>query len=336
MAGITHIIDTLTFDADRRLVFYEDKSALVYDVSLTVREDDGKKLLRLGVGENAYFIRCSSDEKRDIRKSNKAIERIEETYQMIRGMPPLPPEPEVTAEKEISKVNDWIDLSDIDIDEENGIIRIGKETYPANRVRVILTTAYDRKALRITTPDSHYTAYSADAKIMSLIDNGTRVNSLSWKADAAAKRADRIQLLEALKKGKFPDIQVPSMVTLEGREKAIICDNGVSMQEPQMESASDVSKPLGIFRTIGETILPNKVESKSRETMKVVDTGVLVLTCERIIFVGAVRRMSLPLSEIQHPILDAKQMTVMVNQIPVTFSDIDSESWQAAFSTLLK
>jgi len=337
MVGITHIIDTLTFDADRRLVFYEDKSALVYDVSLTVRDDGDKKLLRLGVGENAYFIRCSSDDSGDIRKSNKKIEKIEETYLKIRSMPPLPLEvvEEPLSEKEYSKVSDWIDLSAIVIDEEKGTVSIGEATYPANQVRVILTTAYDRKALSITTPDSHFTAYSAEAKIYSAIDNGTKVNSLSWKAETAAKRADRLQLLDALKKGNFPAVQVPAMITLTPGEKAVIVETSSSMQEPQVESASDVHKPLGIFRTIGETILPTMVGSKSRKSMKIVDTGVLVLTTERIIFVGPVRRLSLLLSEIQHPILDAKQMTVMVNQIPVTFSDIDSESWVAALSTLL-
>lgn len=339
MAGITHIIDTLGFDADRRLVLFEDRSAPVYDVVLTVRDDGGKKILRLGVGEDAYFIRCGSDDKGDIRRSNREIERIEETYRKIRGMPPLPPEPETpkepVPEKEFSKVSDWVDLAAVDIDDENGVIRIGEAVYPANRVHVILTTAYDRKALGITTPDSHHTAYSAEAKIYSALDNETRVNALSWKAKAAAKRADRLQLLDALKEGRFPEVQVPAAVTLEPGEQAVVVEAGASMQEPREESASDVRKPLGLFRSIGEAVMPNKVGEKSRDSMKTVDTGVLVLTTARIVFAGPVRRISLKLSEIPHPVLDAKQMTVIVDQKPVTFTDIDSESWVAAFSALL-
>ncbi|HJJ36586.1 MAG TPA: hypothetical protein O0X27_05380 [Methanocorpusculum sp.] len=336
MTAVTHIIENLTFDSDRRLIFFEDKSALVYDAVLTVREDGEKKILRLSVGDDVYFIRCSSNDTSAIRKSNKNIDRIAETYRQIRSMPPLSPEPEKPVpEKEIEKVSDWIDLAEIDIDEENGTIRVGDRTYPANSIRVILTTAFNRKALSITTPDGHYTAYSAEAKIYSGFDNGTKVNSLSWKAEAAAKRAARLQLLDALKEGRFPHVDLPSQITLNPGEQAIIMESGASMQEPQVESASDVRKPLGIFRTVGETILPNKIGAKSRETMKTVDTGVLVLTTERIVFVGPVRRVSLFLSEIQRPILDAKQMTVMNNQVPITFSDIDSESWSAALTTLL-
>ncbi|HJJ54462.1 MAG TPA: hypothetical protein O0X50_00060 [Methanocorpusculum sp.] len=337
MAAVTHIIDTITFDTDRRLIFFEGRSAPVYDVVLTVREDGEKKILRLAVGEDVYFIRCSSDEKSAIRKSNRNIDQIEETYTQIRRLPPLPSEPEKPVpEKEIEKVSDWIDLAAIDIDEENGSIRVGDRTYPANTVRVILTTAFDRKALSITTPDGHYTAYSAEAKLYSLFDNATKVNSLSWKAEAAAKCATRLQLLGALKDGRFSAVDLPVQITLNPGEQAIIVDSSVSMQEPQTESASDVRKPLGIFRTVGETLLPNKIGSRSRETMKTVDIGVLVLTTERILFAGPVRRISLSLSEIPRPILDAKQMTIMQNQMPVTFSDIDSESWNAAFTTLLK
>lgn len=338
MTGITHIIDTVTFDHVHRLIFFEDKSASVDIIKLTARDDNGKLILRLGVNDDVFFIRCTSDNPSEIRKSNKYINSVLEEYNEVLKIPPIPesdPEPIIEEEppKEAEKVSDWIDLADIDIDENAGTIRIGTITYPANRVRVVLTTAFERKALSILTPDGHHTAYSTEAKIYSSFDNNNKVTALSWKADQASQRASRLQYLDELKSGVFPTVS--TSVSLNPDETAIIVEEKVTYMEPIRESASNPKKPFGVFRSIGETILPKTINSKSRETMKAIETGTLVLTPKRLIFVGTNRNFAVSLGAISHPVLDLKQMMIQFPENPVTLRNIDGEAWSAAFTTLL-
>lgn len=344
MAGITHIIETVTFDKDRRLVCFENRKELVYNVELTVRDDEDKKLLRLGVGEDSYFIRCTSTKGGEIRKHNKEIEKIEKTFNEIRKLPPLPeevPEPEPEPEPEpqaeaIKKVNDWIDLGAIDIDEAEGTIKIGEDIYPANKVRIVLTTAAERKALSLITPSSHHTAYSVETYIGSVVDNNTRVNALSWKADAAAKRADRLQYIDDLKSGRFPAVPIPAACSAKPGATAIIVETSAEFQEPQTESSADTSTPGGFFRNLGDSLMMKKSKEKSRETMKTIDTGVLALTIDAIMFAGTVRTFTVMLHDIPQPVVDEKQMLLLLDQGPITLKGIDGEAWESALSALLQ